>query len=92
MTFEDNGATLTIEEYGDHLIAGDLVGGEDPYSVIRLWKKAEKYADEQGKDVIVTAETQKMAEFFISAGLEPEHIVFRRRPKSGQDSTIQIAR
>lgn len=82
-TLEHKGATLTIEEYGDHLLAGDWQGGDDPYSAVVLWKMAEKYADERGKDVIVTAETPKMCEFFQSVGLVPIHVVFRRQSKRG---------
>jgi hypothetical protein len=89
MTLTEGGSHLTIEEYGDHLLVGDQEGG-NPFEAMALWKRAEAYADEQGKDIIVTAETPKMAEFFVRMGLVPEHIVFRR--KIGQDSTLQGTR
>lgn len=91
MTFKEKGASLTVEPYGDRLIAGDLESdGSDPYAVLRLWRKAEAYADLLGREVIVTAETARMAEFFFKMGLEPVHVVFVRR--NGKNPAVQGTR
>lgn len=88
MRIEDNGASLVIERFGEGLIAGDLRGGDDPWAVLRIWRKAERLADALGMEVVVTADTARLAKFYARTGMVPSTVVFKRIP-NGKDSTVQ---
>ena len=81
MTFTVPGGSISVEDLGDgRALVGDWeCDTTNPHAAITLYKKAEKFCEDQNLQPVVTAETPEMVAFFLKMGLVPTSVVFTTR-------------